>query len=350
MTEVLAPFKNFKAYPASFAWSAPANIALVKYWGKKGHQLPANPSLSMTLERCQTFTHASFLPSEELSVRVFLDDKEMENFSEKIKQHLLFLSKDIPELEKINIEVRTTNTFPHSAGIASSASSMAAWALCLSSFLWSGQGDRDCGQSFYDLAGNLARLASGSACRSLFGGFVSWGKSLNVSSSDLTATQIDVHQSFLHLQDTILVVEDSPKKVSSSLGHTKMGEHPLASGRYEQARLNHQHCLEYLKQGDVFALGKLIEMEALMLHALMMSSPEPFILMKPNTLSIIKLIQDFRIDTGLPLFFTLDAGPNLHLIYKLSDKPKIWTFIQQELKPFVLTIIDDAMGSGPKRL
>lgn len=334
---ILRAYRDLAPRSEAHAWRSPSNIALVKYWGKKGHQLPANPSLSMTLKECFTETRVNFSPAEELRVQVRLDGDLNEKFAAKILKFLRHLSRDLPWLEKLSFEVETRNTFPHGTGIASSASGMSALALCLASYLEPTQN-----LEFFQRASFLARLASGSACRSLYGGFVSWG-----DVSDEFASPVEVHRDLSQLHDSIVVVSSAEKKVSSTAGHEQMGEHFFREARYHQARGNYSRLKSALLQGDIAEVGRITESEALSLHAMMLTAPESFTLLRPQSLMVMELVREFRRETKLPLYFTLDAGPNLHLIYPDEGLSKIRTFIEHELTPMAEKIIHDQRGEGP---
>lgn len=343
----LSAFTDLKPGEFVGAWRSPSNIALVKYWGKKGHQLPANPSLSMTLKECMTETRVKFLPAEELSVKLLLDGKEEERFALKIKNYLNTLT-ELSWLKNVSLLVETKNTFPHGTGIASSASGLSAFALCLTDYLYALSG-KEKDPEFIRYASFLSRLASGSACRSVYGGFTSWGECEEPNSSDEYATPFDVHKDFTHLKDSVLVVSGKEKSVSSTHGHGRMKEHFFAEARFLQAKTNFKGMAHALKTGDVEEMGRILESEALSLHAMMLTSPEAYTLLKPNTLAAIEMIWAMRRETKLPLYFTLDAGPNLHLIYPESFQHKIRTFISNELSPLAETIIEDERGEGPLR-
>ncbi len=348
MNSLLAPYRA--AVPVAFesSWESPANIAFVKYWGKKGHQLPANPSVSMTLKECKTSTKTKFSLSNNLTVELKLDGQKNERFAQKIKSYLEGLQTELPWISNLSVEIETANTFPHGTGIASSASGLSAFVLTFVDYLkhLNPEGDH---ALFLKRASYLSRLASGSACRSIYGGFVAWGDSAQVETSDLYASPVDVHADLASLQDTVLVVSGKEKNVSSRAGHGLMGDHPFALSRFAQANANFSQCISALKSGDIEALGKILETEALSLHAMMLTSSTPYILLKPNTLAAIDAIWDFRRETKLPLYFTLDAGPNLHLIYPEEFKSKIFTFITHELSALSEQIIDDKVGTGPRK-
>lgn len=336
----LAPFKDLVPSPFDATWRSPSNIAFVKYWGKKGHQIPANPSLSMTLKECYTETKVNFTPSDSLAVELYLDGVKEDKFSLKIEKYLQSLG-ELPWLNRVNVKIHTKNTFPHGTGIASSASGNSAFALCLTDYLFHLSGEKN---NFYPTASYLSRLASGSACRSVYGNFVSWG-----DKSDFVADPVDFHPDFLHLKDSVLVVSGEEKKISSTSGHGLMVEHHFAESRYVQAKKNYASLSSSLKSGDLEHLGKILESEALSLHAMMLTSPNPYTLLRPNSLAAIEMIWSFRAETKLPLFFTLDAGPNLHLIYPESCQNKIQTFISHELSSLIQSVIHDERGEGPIR-
>lgn len=331
-----------KPIPFETGWRSPSNIAFVKYWGKKGHQIPANPSLSMTLKECVTETFVTFSPSDSLKVELFLDGNKEEKFAAKIQKYIETLS-DYPFLKNVTYTIKTKNTFPHGTGIASSASGLSAFALCLTDYLYALKGEKQ-DSKFFQEASNFSRLASGSACRSVYGGFTSWG-----DESDLYASPFEVHPELAHLKDSVLVVSGEEKKISSTAGHGRMNEHAFAEARFAQAKNNYKAMASALKSGDVEQMGRILESEALSLHAMMLTSPEAYTLLKPNTLAAMDMIWSFRRETKLPLYFTLDAGPNLHLIYPDSVQHKIKTFISHELSPFTEKVIEDERGEGPQK-
>jgi diphosphomevalonate decarboxylase len=348
MNQLLAPYKDVIPDVFECTWQSPANIAFVKYWGKKGHQLPANPSLSMALSECTTTTKTSFTPAENLSVTLKFEGKKDEKFALKIRRYLETLQAELPFIAKLNVEIETSNTFPHGAGIASSASGLSAFALTLTEYLkhLHPEGDE---ALFIKRASFLARLASGSACRSVYGGYSTWGESELPETSDLYATTLKVHPELAILNDTVLVVSGQEKNISSTAGHGRMNEHFYAEARFKQAKYNFSACVAAMKTGDVEAMGTILEAEALALHAMMLTSPEYYTLLKPNSLAAMAAVWDFRKQTKIPLYFTLDAGPNLHLIYPDAFKNKIDTFIANELTSLTEKIIYDKIGEGPKK-
>ena len=340
-----------------FTWSSPSNIALVKYWGKKKDQIPENPSISFTLDYCKTTTKLSFSEKENkenFSFDVFLDNEKKDDFKPKIETFFKRVERYLPFLKNYHFKIETSNSFPHSSGIASSASGMSALALCLMSIEKVLVND-DLKINFIQKASFLARLGSGSACRSLEGDLVVWGEHEDVvGSSDLFGVKypFEVHENFKNYQDTILLVDKGEKQVSSTVGHNLMHGHPFAQQRFEQANKNLKDIKNILKSGDLDAFIGLVESEALTLHAMMMTSMPYFILMKPNTLQIINKIWAFRESTGSKVCFTLDAGANVHVLYPENEAESVLKFIKSELVTFCQKgeYIIDKIGFGAKLL
>lgn len=319
----------------SFQWSAPSNIALVKYWGKKENQIPANPSISFTLKNCKTITNLSFSKIEKtdnFSFDLLFEGKPKESFRPKIQKFLERVEVYLPFLKDYHFTIDTQNTFPHSSGIASSASGMAALAVNFMS-LEKELNPEMTEEYFNQKASFLARLGSGSACRSIKGEVVIWGNHQETEkSSDLFGIEFsELHPNFKNYQDTILLVDKGEKQVSSTLGHDLMNGHPYAEKRFEQAHQNLSQIKTILANGDVNEFVKLVESEALTLHAMMMTSMPYFILMKPNTLEIINKIWKFRQETAIQVCFTLDAGANVHVLYPANVREEVLQFIKNEL-------------------
>jgi len=315
---------------------APSNIAIVKYWGKKQDQIPANPSISFTLSNCKTITEIHFNKIKKTDFFSFdfsLDGKEKKDFFPKIEQFFQKTEPYLPFLKSYHFTIKSHNTFPHSSGIASSASAMAALSLCLMNI--EKQFTEISEDFFYKKASFLARLGSGSACRSIKGNPIIWGKHPKVpKSSDLFGVELDIHENFKNYHDVILLVDTKEKQISSTLGHKLMRDHPFAERRFGQAIENISQLLEIFKSGDYQSFIKIVESEALALHSMMMTSDPYFILIKPNTLEIINRIWKFRNATEIPVCFTLDAGANVHLLYPEKYQNETLSFIKQTLVDF----------------
>jgi len=339
-------------------YRAPSNIALVKYWGKKEDQVPANPSISFTLDACATTTTVTYTKlidkSNSFSFELLFEGKPKESFKPKIETFFTRVETYLPFLKDYHFKIETSNSFPHSSGIASSASGMSALALCLM------QLEKELNpemqeEYFTKKASFLARLGSGSACRSIEGDLIQWGWHKNIlESSDLFAIKypFEIHEVFKKFHDTILLVDKGQKQVSSSVGHNLMHDHPFAEQRFYQAHQNLDRLKEIFASGNLEEFIKIVESEALTLHAMMMTSMPYFILMKPNTLKIINKIWEFRAATNASICFTLDAGANVHVLYPENEKEKIYQFIKDELVAFCENgqYICDRIGFGAKKV
>lgn len=345
--------------PGSVAWRSPSNIAIVKYWGKHGEQFPCNPSISFTLQAAHTNTSIDFESKKEnynqVTLDFLFDNQPNEAFKIKIQQFLESLIDIFPFLRQLHLTIHSNNSFPHSAGIASSASAMSALALGLCDMERTLFGTLKSEAEFLQKASYIARLGSGSACRSVYPNMAIWGENTSVeSASDLFAVPFgdELHPIFKDFQDTILLVSRNEKEVSSRAGHGLMEGNIFANSRYEQARQHFRLIIDALKAGDIELFGQIAEQEALTLHALMMTSNPPYILMKPNSLLLIEKIRAFRQDSKQPLYFTLDAGPNLHLLYPESAKEHVMRFIKSELVQYCESgaFIEDRVGAGISKL
>ncbi len=311
---------------------SPSNIAIVKYWGKHGNQLPKNPSISFTLSNCFTETKITYNDSEtQFSLDFYFEGKENQAFKAKIEKYLLENKQYFSFLDGLHLTIESRNSFPHSSGIASSASSMSALVMCLLGIKYK--------DSEIDLqeASFLSRLASGSAARSVYPTMTLWGKSESLpNSSDEFAIPIGemIDPIFKSYHDSILIVSSKEKSVSSRAGHSLMNNHPMAEHRYATARKNTEDLLTILKQGDLEGFIRIAEAEANQLHDLMATSTPSYTLKEPNTINIINKILEFRKETCLPICYTLDAGPNVHLLYPDFCKDKVHDFIEEVLKNY----------------
>ncbi|TLP82706.1 diphosphomevalonate/mevalonate 3,5-bisphosphate decarboxylase family protein [Maribacter sp. ACAM166] len=340
------------------AYCSPSNIALIKYWGKRENQIPANPSISFTLDACSTTTRVHYKKrihkNDEFSFDLFFEGEAKEEFQPKIKTFLKRIEKYMPFLKDYHFVINTSNTFPHSSGIASSASGMSALALC---FMEMERGfDKNITLEYFNQkASFLSRLGSGSACRSIQGPLVQWGESDAVEgSSNLFGIKYpyEVHPIFNNYHDTILLVDKGEKQVSSTVGHDLMHGHPFASNRFKQADTNVEKLKIVFSKGNLDEFINIVESEALTLHAMMMTSNPYFILMKPNTLSIINSIWKFREESKTHVCFTLDAGANVHVLYPENEKDIVFPFIKDKLISFCQNgqYICDRIGLGAKKL
>lgn len=347
-----------KIQEGKVTYTSPSNIALVKYWGKKNNQIPANPSISFTLNACATTTSIAFrklkATAADFSFDLLFEGKPKEDFKPKIELFFKRVAQYLPFLKDYHFTIETSNSFPHSSGIASSASGMSALALCLLEIEKTMHQEMTT-DFFNKKASFLARLGSGSACRSIEGDLVQWGNHKGTEgSSDLYGIKYPykVHDVFKNYHDTILLVDKGQKQVSSTVGHDLMHNHPFAENRFDQAHENLTKLKTVFEEGDLKSFIKIVESEALTLHAMMMTSLPYFILMKPNTLEIINKIWAFRASSKTNICFTLDAGANVHVLYPEAEKKEVFQFIKNELVAYCENgqFICDQIGFGSKKM
>lgn len=349
---------NYKKESGQVHFSSPSNIALIKYWGKREVQIPQNASLSLTLSNCKTETSVIYkkksLPTNEFSITFLFEGAPKPSFEPKIKTFLERIYSQCTFLKDFEFTINSKNTFPHSSGIASSASGMSALARCFVEI------EKEIGgklnkAEIIEKASFLARLGSGSACRSLEGPITIWGKHSGIkNSSDNYAVPFneEVHEIFHNYQDTVLLIDKGEKQVSSTVGHNLMHNHPFSTQRFKQANSNLSKLKSALINGNIDRFIEITESEALTLHAMMMTSLPYFMLMKPNTLEVLNLIWEYRKKTNIPVCFTLDAGANVHVLYPNKYKKEVVTFIKEELanKCQNNQYINDETGLGTKKL
>ncbi len=339
-------------------WSSPSNIAIIKYWGKHGIQLPMNPSLSFTLSDCKTKTCVEWQENanqKNCSIEFRYDGKPKQEFEDKLRKYILSLEPILPSLKKLHLKIDSVNTFPHSAGIASSASAMSALALCLVSVENQLSNQQLNDAAFFRSASFIARIGSGSAARSLYPLASMWGAFNEImDSSDEFAIPFEkeLHPTFKNVQDCIFLVNQNEKFISSRAGHQLMENHPYRSGRIDQAIKNVSLLIQVLREGHWQLFTSVCEEEALSLHGLMMSSNPGYILLEPESLRILAEIKQFRKETQLPLAFTIDAGPNIHLLYPSEVKSQVHSWIQNQFSEYwnEKKLIFDKIGMGPQQI
>jgi len=348
---------NDKKTRTKISWKSPSNLAIIKYWGKYGTQFPRNPSISFTLNNAHTISTVSYAPKESASKEVQLEfkfeGKENPLFKTKLLKFLESIKEHFPFLTEYDLEIESENSFPHSSGIASSASSMSAIALCLCSMEKDLKGTLVTEEEFLKKASFIARLGSGSASRSVYPSLAFWGESdtLSGSSNEFAIPYTEkVDPVFLSFHDDILIVSKKEKSVSSTAGHKLMEDNVFAPARYKQANDRMQELLKAMQSGDLETFGKICEDEALTLHALMMCSNPSYVLIEPQTLGLIKEIRNYREETGHPVYFSLDAGPNIHLLYPDSISKEIENWKKNVISGFCLEILSDHVGPGPEKL
>jgi len=339
-------------------WRSPSNIAIVKYWGKLKNQIPMNASISFTLSQSYSEMKIIAHPKAEELVSensFYFEGIRNDNFGKKTLLFLEKMSDSIPWIKDFHFEIYSSNSFPHSAGIASSASSMSALALCIMSLEEMHFDKKIPKEQFLIKASELARKASGSASRSLFPKLSLWGELSSVdNSSDEYAIDIShqLNSFFEDIQDAIFLVNQNEKSVSSSTGHELMNDHVYREVRIQQANDNVLKLLHAMKHGSWNEFVEISEEEALSLHGLMMNSRPGYLLLEGDSIRLIHFIRRMRKEYGIPVTFTIDAGPNIHMLYPKSAHVKIIELVQLEFSEYISQnrIIFDHIGLGPKRL
>ena len=312
------------------------NIAFIKYWGNSNSllRIPANGSISMNLESLFTKTTVIFddtLLSDEFYLNGVLQSQEDTQRITHFLNHIRNMA-NISSFASIHSE----NNFPTAAGIASSASAFAALALAASAALQIELNET--------ALSRLARLGSGSACRSVPSGYVEW--QTGSCDEDSFAFSIAPPEHW-HLSDCIAVVSSKPKKVGSSEGHELAISSPLQNSRIADAPRRISICRQAILERDFDSLASIIEIDCLWMHAVMMTSIPQLFYWAPATLEIITEVQDWRLH-GLPVCYTIDAGANVHVITESAYEKEV-TFRLSQI-PSVIHVISSQCGRGVELL
>lgn len=288
-----------------------ANIAFIKYWGRLDDELnlPLAPSLSMTVDALRTTTTVEL--DDDLK-----DDILVVNGVEQEGKPRWRAARFLDALrersgQEARCRVTSKNEFPHGAGLASSASAFAALTKA------------GCAAMDLDVepweASALARLGSGSACRSMFGGFVEWlpgGRH-----EDSFARQVAPPE-HLDLRDVVVVVEGAEKDVGSAEGHGVARTSPFLDARLAHLHESMSLAKAAILDSDVPTLGVVSEMDALSMHAVMMTSDPSLLYWAPETVRLLKEVRRWR-EEDLGAWVTLDAGPNPHILCAGEDEPVV---------------------------
>lgn len=281
--------------------SACSNIALVKYWGKQdfAQNVPLNGSVSMNLSEAITTTTVVW--DDTLSQdEIYLDgERILDGRGARVSRYLDRIRADY---YRMPARVASMNSFPAGTGIASSASGFAALAVAAFAAM-----DEEIGEE--ELT-RWARRGSGSACRSVQAGFVEWHAGTDDASS--YSTQL-CPPDFWDLRDLVVLVSREAKAISSSEGHRIATRHPFMDARQRELPARMVAVKGAIAARDFATLGELVEHEALEVQGIMMSGQPSALYMQPETVALLHAIRGWRAD-GLPVYFTLDAGPNVHVL------------------------------------
>ncbi|MEN6482454.1 MAG: diphosphomevalonate decarboxylase [Anaerolineaceae bacterium] len=287
------------------------NIAFIKYWGNTDPKLklPANGSISMNLAALETITSIYFMPHLKAD-RLIINSHPAESMAQERVSNFLDHVRRMAHHE-IFAEIESQSNFPIGAGIASSASAFAALALASSSALGLALNEQE--------LSSLARLGSGSACRSIPSGFVEWKIGDRHENSFAVSIASANHWD---LVDCIAIVEKSHKSVSSTVGHALADTSPLQTARIKNAEERLNICRMAILNRDFSAFSKVVELDSNMMHAVMMTSTPPILYWAPASVQIMKKIMEWRAE-GLQVCYTLDAGPNVHAICISRDAEEV---------------------------
>ncbi|CEI81717.1 diphosphomevalonate decarboxylase [Oceanobacillus oncorhynchi subsp. incaldanensis] len=314
---------------------AHTNIALIKYWGKRNESLilPANSNLSVTLDGFSTETTVHF--QEGLKKDSFhLNEQNVEG--DALGKVAIFLDK-VRALsgKEIYAQVQSVNHVPTAAGFASSASGLAALAAASSKAIGLSLNDTELSK--------LARQGSGSASRSIFGGFVEWQMGEREDGSDSFAVQI-ADKSHWDIRIAAVVLSKTEKKVSSREGMRRTVEtSPFYAGWLEQTAKDLQEIKQAIKVKDFEKMGSVAEANCMRMHATTLGANPPFTYWQDTTMRVMQTVQTLR-EQGIPAFFTIDAGPNVKVLYLPENEAKVKKRLQAT--EGVEDIIISKPGSG----
>jgi diphosphomevalonate decarboxylase len=294
------------------------NIAFIKYWGLKDEslRLPANDSLSMNIGCLSTRTTVTLDPNLAADT-LTLNSKPTSGKALTRVQQFLDRVRRLPGASTF-AHVESKNNFPIGAGIASSASGFAALALAAT--------------TVYDLTlpekdlSSLARFGSGSACRSIPGGFVEWVTDPETGDSFARSIAPADHWQLI---DCIAILSDQHKPVGSEAGMRLASTSPLQAARVLDAPRRMDLCRQAILARDFTALAQVTELDSNLMHAVMMTSEPPLYYWQAQTLEILKAVRDWRFSKDLPVAATVDAGPNVHILCLPEALPEILTRLRQ---------------------
>jgi len=321
--------------PMKATAKAPANIALIKYWGKTDEilRLPQNSSISMNLDGLFTTTTVDF-DEKYISDEIIFNGEAKSKQAGRIIKHLDLIRKIAKT--GLRAKVATSNNFPAASGIASSASGFAALTVAACGALGMNLNEKE--------LSIIARQGSGSACRSIPDGFVEWHK----GDTSETSFAESLHPAdYWDIIDIVAIISDEEKAVSSTAGQTLASASRFFAPRLENIENKIRVIKKNLANRDFRRFGEIIEAEALELQAIMMTSSPALIYWQPKTLEIIKGIHKLR-EQGLEAYFTEDAGPNLHIFVENKNR----SALIDKLKGFegIKRIIACKPGSGTKQV
>lgn len=333
----------------STALSTP-NIALIKYWGNRNNdlRLPAADSLSMTLDRptveikiqpSETFVLRSFQPDGSEKILKEKDVNRQRNTIDLMRTYLETLGATDALPEELAITIRSH--IPPSVGLASSAAVFSCLARAIAGFI------EDEIKLTDEQVSVLARLGSGSAARSIFGGYSTLDAGTGDDIGSSFSYQIADENHWL-LHDIIVIPSMEEKKIGSTEGHALAQTSPFFKKRIEKIMGSRQHeCIDAILKRDFEKLQNVAEEDALDMHAVMESSTPPLRYLNEETHRIIREVTTLREQEHLPMLYTMDAGPTVHLICEESARDAVSSFARHQ-KIFGCTVFETKVGPGAR--
>lgn len=324
---------------------SPSNIAFIKYWGYIDDELyiPHNNNISMTLSNCLTITTVERIKDGEDSIEVKFENSHFV----PLDRNTIKGKKAYEQIDRIRnlagsndkVKIKSSNNFPADAGIASSASGFSALTAALVLAF-------DLKDTFADKKelSKLVRLSgSASAARSVYDGFVELNAGKN--HEDSYAVQI-VKKDHWDLVDLVVIVSQNKKTTSTSEGHQRTNENPYFQTRLTEMQNRINFVREAIQNKDLEKLGKYNEQDTISMHAVTMTSEPPIFYWDPETLTVMKEIMRLREKNNVLAYFTIDAGPNVHVICEKKDAITIQNKLEQMKE--VQRIIYNEAGEGLK--
>lgn len=320
---------------------APANLAVVKYWGARdlSRGVPHHPSISLTMSRCRS--RCTVEVRGEGEDQVLRSDPQCEvrpagdAFAGPVRRHVQRLRHAADGGPPLRIA--THNTFPTSAGLASSASGFAALTLAV---------ERAFGLDLSpdELSIWARRSGSGSAARSAFGGYVEW-PSAGGEDMEGPARQL-APPTHWDLRNLVAMVDEGAKPVSSREGHRRAESSPHFRTRLELVPDRVERTRTAIRERDLGRLGEVLEREAVELHLIAMSSRPPVFYWSPGTLRVIEAVRELRADEGVAAYFSIDAGPNVHVLCRPEGEERVERRLED--LPGIGRVIRDRVGPAPR--
>ncbi len=327
---------------------SPANIAFIKYWGQTKHNLyiPRNNNISMTLSGCITTTtleKSTTLAEDRIEIKTEQGDYEL--LSKKTEKG----KKAYEQIERIRnvskstdkVLIKSQNSFPSDAGIASSASGFSA----LTGVLLLAFNQKHLFEDKKELSRQVRLNGSASAARSVYGGYVE----LLAGNTHEEAYAIQLaDENYWDLVDIIAVVNTDKKKSSSSVGHAVADTSPYFETRLLEMLPRIDQTKKAIINKNLTILGPLIEADCISMHTVMMTSKPPLFYWDPGTIAIIKDVIQMREKENIQAYFTIDAGANVHIICEKKNSEKVTMELKKN--PFIISTIYNEPGEGTKQI